>query len=325
MAKSNDTASGRRFKGWRVWLGFAAAVPVAFVAACMFLTAPLEPAGGVTGSGESQPIEAIGGSPGAGAGAIASVATGVVSSPNAMTWPANELSGLEATRMLYEVLEQVEHRLSNLPGYTATLVRQERVGGKLGPEQHIKLKIRHRPFGIYLRFIQPDAGKEAVYAEGRYDNHVIAHAGGVGRFLVPRLKVPPTSAVALAGNRHPVTDAGLLALTRRLVSFRKLDLEDPDAETILDTYEDESGRTWWRSIHKHTIRNSARPFAYVEVNYDPETGFPLRIESYEWPEPGDPGPRRLAERYFYEDLNTEAVLSDIDFDPANPTYEFRRL
>ena len=60
--------------------------------------------------------------------------------------------------------------------------------------------------------------------------------------------------------------------------------------------------------------------------YDPETRLPRRIDSYDWPEPGKgPGALQLAERYSYEDLDLDAPLSDLDFDPANPAYAFSRF
>lgn len=177
-----------------------------------------------------------------------------------------------------------------------------------------------------MKFLQPDAGREAVYAEGRYDDHVIAHPGGMTRAFLPRLKVPPDSPLALAGNRHPVTDAGILNLTEKLIRFREMDLDDPEASTVLDTVTDPDGRTWLRSVHDHPVYHPDRPFQYVEVLYDPEMKLPLRISSYDWPEPGDSsGDRKLAERYFYDDLRLDASLSNLDFDPANPAYEFKRF
>ena len=55
------------------------------------------------------------------------------------------------------------------------------------------MKVRNRPFAIYLKFLAPKAGKEVVYAEGHHDNKVIAHNGDWTRKLVPRLAVAPDS------------------------------------------------------------------------------------------------------------------------------------
>ena len=74
-------------------------------------------------------------------------------------------------------------------------------GASSAPEQTLAMKVRNRPFAIYLKFLAPKAGKEVVYAEGHHDNKVIAHNGDWTRKLVPRLAVAPDSAAR--PGRHP--------------------------------------------------------------------------------------------------------------------------
>ena len=240
-------------------------------------------------------------------------------------WPEGEVKGLAAKRLLLRSLEQASDQLGRSTGYTATFRKQERLNGKLGTEQTLAMKVRHEPFAIYLKFLAPKPGKEVVYAEGHHDNQIIAHNGDWTRKLVPRLKVAPDSAVALADSRHPITEAGLLNLVRRLARFRVLDLTDDDAETILDRLTDAEGRDWLRSVHLHTIRTDERPFMRVEVLYDHATRYPMQISNFDWPEPGQTGDLHLAERYRYDDVKLDAALGPIDFDPANPDYAFMRF
>ncbi len=231
---------------------------------------------------------------------------------------------MAAKTLLLTTLLDVDARLKKVDGYTATFHKQERIGGELRPEQTLSMKVRQRPFAVYFKFLAPTQGKEVVYAEGHHDNKVIAHSTGVSRWLVPRLAVPPDHPLALADTRHSVTEAGLANLTEKLIGFRRLDLEDPDAVTVLDRTTDSEGRQWLRSIHTHPHQRGGRPFARVEVLYDPESRFPLAIKNFDWPTPDHKGDLLLAERYFYEDLNVTAPLSALDFDPANPSYSFHR-
>ncbi len=298
----------------RAWLRYAlicaAAVPVAAIVARVLLTPPLEPA---RSTATPLPAPEI------------SKAEQATATLDALTWPEAPLEGMAAKKLLLQVVTAGRDRLAAVEGYTTTLRRQERIKNKLNAEQTIQLKVRHRPFGVYMRFVQPDAGKEAVYSEGRYENHIMAHGGGLSRALVPRLKVPPDSPLAMAGNRHPITDAGLLNLLKKLVHFRELDLVDDDAGTTLDRVTDKAGRPWLRSVHTHSIQSDERPFMYVEVLYDPRTKLPVQIESYEWPKSGRMQDRQLSERYRYDDLELDAPLTDLDFDPANPAYQFHRF
>jgi hypothetical protein len=238
-------------------------------------------------------------------------------------WPEQPLDGDRAKRILLNALCVAEDRLDRVEGYTATFSKQERMGGKLGRCQKMEMKLRQHPFAVYLKFIEPDPGKEVVFCEGQHDNKVVGHASGFARRLIPRLSFAPTSPLALAENRHPITDAGLQKLTNTLMHYRKMDLTDPEAVTILDR-QIHDGRMVYRSVHTHPHRRSARPFARVEVLYDPETLFPIDITSYDWPEEGHQGPLALAEHYSYENLQLTASLTDKDFDPTNPQYAFHR-
>ena len=239
-------------------------------------------------------------------------------------WPKERVEGQPAKQLLLDTLIAAAEHLNKVEFYTATLLKQERLNGTLGPLQTLEMKVRQRPFAIYFKFLAPKPGKEVVYAEGHHENKVIAHAGGLAGLLVPRLAVPPDHPLALAETRHAVTEAGLAKLTAKLINFRRLDLNDPEAVTILDRTTTPDGRHWLRSIHTHPNPHSERPFTRVEVLYDPETRFPLQIRSFDWPEPGHQGELLLAEYYAYEDLNLNASLSPLDFDPANPAYAFHR-
>jgi hypothetical protein len=240
-------------------------------------------------------------------------------------WPADRLEGDEAKALLLRTTELAVERLEQVNFYTATLRKTERIGGQLGPEQTLALKVRNHPFAIYLKFLAPKPGKEVVYAEGHHDNRVIAHNGDWTRRLVPRLAVAPDSPVALADTRHPVTEAGLLHLARRLLHYRKLDMGDSDAITILDRISGPDGQPRLRSRHIHTANNGARPFCKVEVLYDPQTWIPTQITSFDWPTPEHPGEPELAERYAYDAIHFDAALTNADFDPANPAYAFQRF
>jgi len=242
-----------------------------------------------------------------------------------LVWPTQKLEGNAAKILLLDALLVASEKLSKVPGYTATFRKQERLRGTLGPVQTLAMKVRHQPFALYFKFLSPQAGKEVVYAEGHRENKVIAHAGGLSRLLVPRLAVRPDHPLALADSRHPVTEAGLANLTTRLVKFRRMDLEDADAKTILDRVTDADGHDWLRSVHLHTIPEESRPFARIEVLYEPESFIPMQIRSFDWPIPGQSEELQLAEHYIYENVNFDSELSARDFDPANPDYAFHRF
>ena len=285
------------------WVWATASVPLIIAGICGWLTAPLEPPSPSSGSVTvpSRPHAAPVGLP---------------------EWPNRAMSGPGATELLLTSLLDAKARLQAAGGYTAVLRKLERIGGSLGDEQVMEMKARLDPFAMYLKYRVPETGKEVVFARGRYDDQVVAHGVGLSRRFIPRIKVPPDSAIALLGNRHPITDAGLGNLTDKLIYYRRMDQGDSGAETTLDRFRDDDGREWLRSVHTHADPKADRPFARVEVLYDRDTRIPLRIANYDWPANGDEGDFKLAERYEYDDLVLAPPLSDLDFDPANPVYDF---
>ena len=239
--------------------------------------------------------------------------------------PEGRLAGEAANQLILASARRSAARLARVDCYTAILRKEERIGGVLSPETVMAMKVRNRPFAIYLKFLVPTPGKEVVYAEGHRDNKLIAHKGDWTRKLVPRLAVAPDSLIAMADNRHPVTEAGLAHLADKLLYYREMDIGDPGAVTVLDRTVDAQGRPWLRAVHTHHLADGTRPFARVEILYDPATQYPLRISSYDWPAPGHAGDLDLAERYAYDDLKLDAPLTAADFDPANPEYAFMRF
>ncbi len=242
-----------------------------------------------------------------------------------VVWPEIKVEGDGAKKILLESIKRTVARLDKVEAYTATFRRRERVGGVLGPEITSSLKIRNHPFAIYLKYLAPKPGKEVVYSEGHHDNKVIAHNGDWTRRIVPRLAIAPDSALALADSRHPVTDAGLWNLGRKLLRYREMDMGDDDATTTLDRTTGPDGRSLLRSVHTHSKPDAGRPFAHVEVLYDPETQIPFQISSFDWPGANHSGPLDLAEQYTYDDLKLGAPLTAADFDPTNPEYAFMRF
>lgn len=300
------------------WIFPLVLIPTCFVLICLWLTEPVS-----EGGGELSPVLVA-----------TSLKNPVVRLPTGVkladptkprpVWPDSRLEGLTAKTLLLDALLLAAERLDRVDAYTATFTKQERLGKKLGPVQTLALKVRHRPFAIYLKFLGPVAGKEVVYAEGLRDNKLIAHGGGLARLLVPRLAVPPDHPIAMKDSRHAVTEAGLANLTATLIAYRRMDLDQEEAVTILDRVTDAKGRPRLRSLHTHDDPNANRPFTRVEVLYDPDTFFPVQIQSYDFPGPGETGDLLLAEYYAYEDLVLDAPLTAIDFDPANPGYAFHR-
>src|SRR4051812_5033855 len=80
--------------------------------------------------------------------------------------------------------------------YSCTLIKQERVDGELGEEQHIMMKIMDQPFSVYMQFLQPFAGREVAYVNGQNDGRLVVLDAGFKR-MMGKMNLDPNGSLAM--------------------------------------------------------------------------------------------------------------------------------
>jgi hypothetical protein len=212
---------------------------------------------------------------------------------------------------------------ANIQDYSATVVKRERIDGKLGEHEYMFAKIRQQPFSVYLYFLGPDSvkGQEVIYVDGRNDGNMLAHAGSGVRAMMGTVSLKPQSMLAMQGNRYPITELGVENLTRRLVEVAEHDKQFGECEVNFYPNAKVNGRicTCIQVVHPVPRRNFR--FHLARVFIDDELTIPIRYEAYDWPQqPG--GQPVLMEEYTYMNVKTNNGFTDADFDPANAAYKF---
>lgn len=207
--------------------------------------------------------------------------------------------------------------IEKLHDYSATLVKRERVNGKVGEPEYMFVKIRHKPFSVYIYFLAPKAfkGREVIYVEGRNNGKLLAHATGLQRRL-GTLELAPDGFIAMRGNRYPLTEIGILNMVRRLVEVGEQDIKYGECEVKFFKGAKINDRvcTCIQVVHPVPRRNFL--FHLARIFVDDALNMPIRYESYDWPEkPG--GPPRLIEEYTYLNLKLNNGFTDADFDPRS--------
>ncbi|MGI9455643.1 MAG: DUF1571 domain-containing protein [Aeoliella sp.] len=232
-------------------------------------------------------------------------------------------------------LAKESHRAisENIRDYTCTLVRRERVKGKLGKHQFLNVKVRHEvqeddeivtPFGVYLRFAKPASlkGREALYVAGRNAGKVFVRRGGQRRAYLSSY-IKPDSPLAMKENRYPITDIGLKRMAERLIAVMERDSEYDECQVKFFADAKVGDRICTRIEVIHPIERDHFSFQKSMVFLDDEDKLPIAYASYYWPrEPG--GKPRLLEEYVYTDIQLNVGLTDTDFDRKNPDYGFER-
>ena len=120
-------------------------------------------------------------------------------------------------RILKEHFESMKagcERFRRIPGYTATLIKQERIGSTLAEEVSLEIKVRHDPFSVYMKWLTVDPGKEILYVDGTNDGNLLVRLGGFKGRILPVSAFDPSRTV-LGESRYPITKVGILANSRK--------------------------------------------------------------------------------------------------------------
>lgn len=219
---------------------------------------------------------------------------------------------------------QAKGRLEAIQDYSCTFVKRELIDGEMGEHQYLFLKVRHQPFSAYLYFMGPAdvKGQEAIYVEGRNDGNILAHATGLKDTLVGTLSLKPDSAMAMKGNRHPITQIGLLNLTKKTIANSERATQYPDCEVKYFPGAKLNGRTCTCTQITLAQRRPETPYKMTRIFIDDELSLPIRYETYGWTNDAK-GQPQLEEEYTYLNLKFNNNFTDVDFDPKNPAYKFR--
>lgn len=224
----------------------------------------------------------------------------------------------EPREVLDAHLARARAAVAVLAGYRAELVKEERVGERLYAPQRMQCKVRHEPFAVYLRFLEPSAleGQEALWAGERYGGELVARAAGAAGFLGAQV-IDPEGGLAMRGNRYPITETGMARLLEKVDALlAQGDGPGAIAELRLLEGAEVDGRAC-SGVEAQFGQDA--PFALVRLYFDDAWGLPVAYEAFEVHE----GALRLAERYAYEALEVDVELGDADFDRANEAYRLR--
>jgi hypothetical protein len=208
--------------------------------------------------------------------------------------------------------------LGKVKDYEALFVRKELVEGAVVTSQ-IAIKLRHEPFSVYLKFIEPNAGREVIYVEGKNDGKLLVHETGFAS-LAGTLSLDPKGSLAMNGNRYPITMIGLKLMTETVIEKWLAVKNEKDLKVNIypnATVGDLSCKVAESVLAKPV---EGMPQQTCRLYFEKATGYPVRLQSLAFPKNGEKA--ETVEDYFYSKLKANAGLTDKDFDVENPTYGF---
>ena len=229
--------------------------------------------------------------------------------------PGEGIEGVEKKQHpLIPVLKIAEQGLKHIDAdiidYSATLVKKERVKGRLTENQYLFVKVRHKPFSTYTVFLGPDEfkGREVIYVEGQNGGKLLAHEGRGWKARIGMVALKPDSPLAMEGQRYPITMMGMRTLTQRLMEVGQ------EGTKI-------NGRSCSCIQAIHPFPRKHFRYHLARIFIDDELQMPVRFEAFLWPYKKN-GKPVLVEQYTYVNIKINNGFPDKDFDPQNEKYKF---
>ncbi len=223
-----------------------------------------------------------------------------------------------------QVIADCKTKYQSVQDYTCTFFKRERIDGKLYTPHIMTVKARTKPSSLYFKFIQPNAGREAIYIHGQNNNKIIAHDVGLGRVVAGTMHLDPKGGMAMEENRHPVTEAGLGSMIDTVKERWDSELHPGESIVTFHPHAKVGDRPCLMVETTHPRPGPDFLFHKVKFYVDKELGLPIRFEAYDWPKRPGAEPE-LIEEYTYMSLRVNVGLKDRDFDPNNRQYSYGRF
>jgi hypothetical protein len=218
--------------------------------------------------------------------------------------------------------ESLAHIDQHYRDYSSLFIKRERADGKLSDYEYVFVKIRHEPFSVYSHFLKPDSmrGQEALYVAGRNNNKLQAHGVGV-QAIIGTISLDPNGALAMKGQRYPITRAGFRNLVLRIIEICEEEKNFGECEVKFFKGAKVEDRSCTLVELHHPTRRKEFHYNLARVYVDDEWKIPVRFEGYDWPKKPGEAPV-LIEEYTYTRIQFNRNFTDADFDTKNKTYKF---
>ncbi len=217
------------------------------------------------------------------------------------------------------MIQKAQQKMNSVKDYTCKFFKQEFWHGKMQPQEIALMKFQ-KPHSVYMKWVgEEKKGQEVLFRRGWNNNEIKAHEGGWLKKIVVNLD--PKGSMAMKGNRHPITDAGFSHTIELIAKDMKLIKDHPDwgakvSDKGAQTIHGAASHCFEAELPK---KQHPEFYAYkVHICVDNNIGLPNKVQIWDF----ESGQVRLVEDYSYTDIKINPGLTEKDFDPENPEYEF---
>lgn len=236
------------------------------------------------------------------------------------------LSDQEAVRFCTLLLKDGLRFIEGYDNYKITFHREERIDGDMKCQQSINMKVQHGPhFAVYMKWLTGEKGQQVLYSDEYEDKCMVVKLGGFRR-LLPALKIDPTSSIAMAETRYPVTEAGMGGMIKQILKHREADIKRGSGVSCVRLEDKEfDGRNCYCFLLKYDGPEINKVYRKTIMMIDTERHLPVMVRNFTWSTDNSVAeseldPETLIENYSFTDLEVESDLVAQDFSRENPAY-----
>ena len=194
--------------------------------------------------------------------------------------------------------------------YTCTLIKQERIGGRVSNEQEIAVKYLADPFSVAMRWTPETAGlgDRVLYVEGKYNDMMLVRPTGVLNKLVGTVMRTPDGPQAMQSTLRPVNQFGFHRSLESLLKVYRQARAAGDLTERFGGFAEVAGRKAVVLVRVLPAKDNY-PAATTLIYIDLEYLVPIAVEGYDWD-------HQLSSRYIFKDIRFNVGLTSEDFTPA---------
>jgi hypothetical protein len=210
--------------------------------------------------------------------------------------------------------------LQKVQDYEATFTKREWVGQQF-VVQSMYMKLREQPFSVYLKFNEPNAGREILYVKGQNQNMLLAHEGRGIASLLGTVSLPLNDEKIRAENRYPITDIGMRRILELLIE--RWEKEAMYGEIEVKYFPNAKlGNIACEVVEaSHPTPRNQFPFHITRMYLDQQTRYLVRVENFAFPRKPGEAPA-VVEEYTFTNVRVNRGFTDADFDRRNKAYSF---